>query len=152
RFSEHHDAIADADRLFQLVCNEDCGRAALPRQLEKSVAQFRSRHFVEMPESFIRKKNVGLHCKGARDRNALPHAAGQFMWVGIGEIAEAKPFEPGEGTLALFRLRQADKFERKPRIVERRTPRQEPVLLKDGRNLPTEIIEVGMRAFVSDMD
>src|SRR5215470_344593 len=105
-----------------------------------------------MPEGLIREQNVGLHCKGTRDRNALPHAAGQFMWVGIGEIAETKSLQPGEGTFALFRLRQADKFEWQPRIVERRTPWEQAVLLEDGRDLPTEMIEIRMWTLVSDMD
>ena len=43
-----------------------------------------------MTEGLIREKNIGLDCKGARNRHALAHAAGQFVRVGIREIAESK--------------------------------------------------------------
>src|SRR6185369_17285178 len=94
-------------------------------EFEKGFAQFRRRHFVEMAEGLIRKQNVRPDSECTGNRHALAHPAGQFVRVGIGEIAEPKPFEPGESAFALFRLWQADEFEWEPRIVERRTPRQE---------------------------
>src|SRR5215471_12353645 len=105
-----------------------------------------------MAERFVREEDVRLDGKGAGNSNALAHAAGQFVRVSIGEIAEPKSFEPGEGALALFWLWQADELEWKPRIVERRTPRQEAVLLEDGRDFSAEMIEIGMRAFIADAD
>src|SRR5262249_8299382 len=46
----------------------------------------------------------------------------------------------------------ADELERKPRVVQRRAPRQETILLKDGRDFSPEMIEIGMRAFIADPD
>src|SRR5215470_20035485 len=105
-----------------------------------------------MAERFIREKYVRLDGKGAGNSNALAHTAGQFVRVSIGEIAEAQSFEPGKGAFVLFGLWQADELEREPRIVERRAPRQEPVLLEDGRDFSAEMIEIGMRAFIADAD
>src|SRR5262249_18515854 len=105
-----------------------------------------------MAERFIREKYVRLDGKGAGNSNALAHTAGQFVGVSIGEIAEAQSFEPGKGAFVLFGLWQADELEWKPRIVERRTPRQEAVLLEDGRDFSAEMIEIGMRAFIADAD
>src|SRR5262245_16179317 len=74
------------------------------------------------------------------------------MGIGVGELAQAKPVEPVECTFALLRLGQANELERKPGIVESRAPRQQSVLLEDGCNLAAEIIEIGVRTSVADMD
>ena len=74
------------------------------------------------------------------------------MRIGIGELAQAKAVEPGQCTLALPFLGQADQLEWQPRIVERRAPRQQAVLLEDGCDLAAKIVEVGMRTSIADMD
>src|SRR5262249_34314918 len=99
-----------------------------------------------------REKYVRLDGKGAGNSNALAHTSGQFVRLSIGEIAEAQSFEPGKGAFVLFGLWQADEVEWKARIVERRTPRQEAVLLEDGRDFSAEMIEIGMWAFIADAD
>ncbi len=152
RLAEHHDAVADADRLFQLMRDQDRGRAAFARQRQEGLAQFRRRHLVEMAEGLVGQQDIGLHREGARDRHALAHAAGQFVRIGIGELAEAQPVEPGQRALALLVLRQADQFERQLGVVERRAPRQQAVLLEHGGDPAAEMIEVGVRALVADAD
>src|SRR5262245_25724567 len=74
------------------------------------------------------------------------------MGIGLGELAQAKPVEPVECTFALLGLGQANKLERQPGIVEGRAPRQQSVLLEDGCDLAAEIVEIGVRTSVSDMD
>ena len=150
RLAEHDDAVADADGFFQLMRDQDRGRAALARQRQKRVAQFRRRHFVEMAEGFVGQHDVGLHREGAGDGDALAHAAGQFVRKGIGEAAKAEPVEPGERALALLVFRQADQFERQLGVVQRRAPGQQPVLLEHGGDAAAEEIEVGVRALVAD--
>ena len=134
RLAEHDDAVADADRFFQLMGDQDRGRAAFTRQCEESLAQFRRGYLVEMTEGFVRQQDVRLHRESARDCHALAHAAGQFVRIGIGELPEAKTLEPGEGALALLVFGQADEFERKLGVVQRRAPGQQAVLLKHGRD------------------
>jgi len=75
-FAEHDHAVADADGFFQLMRDQDRGRAAFTRQRQKSLAQFRRRHLVEMAEGLVGQQNVGLHHESARNRDALAHAAG----------------------------------------------------------------------------
>src|SRR4029453_14787243 len=74
------------------------------------------------------------------------------MGIGIGELAQTKSVEPGKRTLPLLVLRQANQLARQTRIVECRTPGQQPVVLEDGCDLSAEIIEIGARTSVSDMD
>ena len=152
RLAEHDDAVADADRFFQLMGDQDRGRAAFARQRQKGLAQFRRRHLVEMPERFVRQQDVRLHRESARDCHALAHAARQFVRIGIGELPEAKTLEPGEGALALLVFGQADQLERQLGVVQRRAPGQQAILLEHGRDPAAKMVEVGMRAFVADMD
>ena len=110
--------------------------AAFARERQKRFAQFRRRHFVEMPEGLVGQQDVGLHHEGPRDRHALAHAAGQFVRIGVGEIGRAQPLQPRQRALALLGLGQADQFERQLDVVERRAPRQQAVLLEHGGDLP----------------
>ncbi len=132
--------------------DQNRGRAALAGEVKERFAQLRRRHFVEMAEGLVGEQDLRLHRKRARDRHALAHAAGQFVRIGIGELTETEPVQPGQAALALFVLRQADKLEWKPRIVERRAPGQQPVLLEDSRDAPAEGVKIGVRAFVADVN
>ena len=50
--------------------------------------------------------------------------------------AEAERLSQRSARVALLLLGQADQLQRQLGIVERRTPRQQPVLLEHGRDLP----------------
>src|SRR5262245_42620227 len=105
-----------------------------------------------MAEGFIGEQNFRLHGKGTRDCHALAHATGQFVRISIGELAETEPVQPRQAALALLSLRYADELKREARIVECRTPGQQPVLLENGRYAATEEVKIGVRALVADMD
>ena len=66
------------------------------------------------------------------------------------KLAEPQPVEPGERAVALLGFGQADQLERQPRVVQRRAPGQQAVLLEYGGDLAAEMIEVGVRALVAD--
>ena len=117
RLAKYHHAIADADGFLELMGDQDRCRAAFARQRQECFSQFRRRDFVEMAEGLVGQQYVGLYHKGARDRHALAHAAGQFMRECIGETAEPQALEPGQRTLALFGLRDTDQFERQLGVV-----------------------------------
>ncbi len=102
RLAEHHDAVADADRLFELVGDEDRGRAAFPREFQEGVAQFRGRHLVEMTEGLVGQAECRAAPQSPRDGDALAHAAGQFVRIGVGEVAKPQPVEPGQRAIALL--------------------------------------------------
>src|SRR6185437_13988547 len=72
--------------------------------------------------------------------------------IGIGEFGEAQFVEPGERALALLGFRHAGELERQLGVVERRAPRQQPVLLKHGGDLAAEGVEVSGGALAADQD
>jgi hypothetical protein len=53
RFAEHHDAVVHADGFFQLMGDQDGGRAAFARQRQERLAQFRRCHLVKVAERFV---------------------------------------------------------------------------------------------------
>ena len=61
-----------------------------------------------MAECLVGQQNIRLHHEGARDRHPLAHAAGKLVRIGIGEMFEAQPFQPGQRALALLVFRQPD--------------------------------------------
>ncbi len=74
------------------------------------------------------------------------------MRIGIGELPQAQTLQPSQRALALLVLAHADQFERQLGVVECRAPRQQPVLLEHGGDFAAEMIEVGMRVLVADLD
>src|SRR5262245_7071715 len=105
-----------------------------------------------MAEGLIGEQDFRLHRKGPRDCDALAHATGQFVRISISELAETEPVQPRQAALALLSLRYADELKREARIVECRTPGQQPVLLEDGRYAATKEVKIRVRAPVADMD
>jgi len=75
RFAEHNNAVADADRFFELMGDENRSRAGFARQFEERFAQFSRGHFVEMTERLVRQHDIGLDREGPRNRHTLAHAA-----------------------------------------------------------------------------
>ena len=141
-------AMASSNWCVIRIAVEPHSRASSRKVSRNSAAVTSSR----WPKASSASMISGCDREGARDRHALAHAAGQFVRIGIGELAEAQPVQPGQRALALLGFRQADQFERQLGVVERRAPGQQAVLLEHGGDLAAEMIEVGMRALVADKD
>src|SRR4029077_637654 len=116
------------------------------------MAELGSGYFVEVAESFVGQQNVRSDRKGARDGDTLSHASGQFVRIGIRELAQAKAVEPHQRALALLLFRKTDELKRQPCIVECETPGQQSVLLEDGRDPAAKMVEIGVGTLVADMD
>src|SRR5215472_12502479 len=72
---EHDQPPAEAQRLLDRMRDEDGGRAGLAQQLAEFVAQRVAGVLVERAERLVAQQQVGLAREGARDRDALAHAA-----------------------------------------------------------------------------
>src|SRR5919108_5735906 len=53
RFAERDDPVADTDRLFELMRDQDGGATAFARERQKRLAQFGCRDLVEMTERLV---------------------------------------------------------------------------------------------------
>ena len=85
-----------------------------------------------MAERLVREQQPWLGHKGAGERNALAHTAGQFMRISADKLGQPKAIEPGPRTVRLLARVAAEQLKRQPYIVERRTPWQQAILLKHG--------------------
>ncbi len=89
---QQHDAVAEADRLADVVGDEQHGEAALaPDPLELVVEQVAG-HGVERAEGLVHQQDVGLLGERPGQRDPLAHAAGQL----VGPLASPKPLEVHE--------------------------------------------------------
>ena len=86
--AEHDDAIAEIDRLFEIVGDEDDGDLLFGRELQDLVLQALPRHGVERAERLVHQQELGLLRQAARDLHALLHAAGKLAGELILGVAE----------------------------------------------------------------
>src|ERR1700726_2346848 len=86
---QHHDAVADLQRLADRMGDEDRGLAVFLDQPDEFRAQPPRRGFIERRERLVAQQDIGIGRKGAGDRDALTHAAGQRVRIIV--LVPAKP-------------------------------------------------------------
>src|SRR5215831_5491367 len=89
----HRDLVAEIDGLGQAVGDEHdgfSGRGPDPQQL---VTHGHPRLLVERGERFVHQKHRRVLHQPARDRDALLHAAGEFVRMAFAETFEANEFQ-----------------------------------------------------------
>ena len=71
---------------IEWVTNSTREPRVLP-ELQQLLLHLAPRQRVERGEGLVHQQDVGLHRHGARNGDALLHAAGQRVRIGIGELA-----------------------------------------------------------------
>src|SRR5690242_11920529 len=102
RALEHDQAAAEAQCLLDRVGNEDAGGAGLAQKVAELVAQRIAGVLVERAERLVAQQDVRLAREGARDRDALAHAAGQGVREIILVAGEPELGEPGAADCQAF--------------------------------------------------
>ena len=101
------DAVADADRLIEVVGDENGGLAEVLGQLAELVLQLAADQRVERAERLIHQDDFGIGGQRAGEADALLHAARELAGVALHPVAEADLAERGLGgaiALGLWRL------------------------------------------------
>src|SRR5690606_29786473 len=108
------------------------------------------RHLVERPEWLVHEQQARLLSEGARDRDALLHAARELIGAMVAEVGQ--PDEVGELLRALgpLRVRHAVQLERERDVLQDGPPRPEAGLLK--RDAVLLIESRGFRALAEDFE
>ena len=83
------DAIAEIDRLFEIVGDEDHGGVAGAHQRQHLVLQALPRHRIERAERLVHQQRLRLLRQAARDLQALLHAARHLRRIFFGMIGQA---------------------------------------------------------------
>ena len=126
-----HDAVGHADGLADVMGHQDDGLVLGREDAGDLVGQREPRLVVERRERLVEQQEIGLRAERARERRALPHAAGKLVRQAVHEFAEA--VAPQQ----LFRRGGAPCACRKPSssapisdVVQHRPPFEQRVLLE----------------------
>ena len=92
------DAGADLQRLVEIVADEDDGALQLPLQLEQLVLQLGADQRIERRERLVHQQDRRVGGEGARQADALLHAAGQLVRVLAGPLARGRPARAASST------------------------------------------------------
>ena len=84
----HHHAVGQEDRLLDRMGDEQHGQAGALPDVEQLVLQALARHRVERAERLVHQHHLGVVGEHAGDRDALLHAAGQLVRIGVGEALQ----------------------------------------------------------------
>ena len=132
RAGDHGDAIAEIDRLLDIVGDEykaRSGRVTKPVQL---VLQLRLGHGIECGKRFVHEQNGGAQSQRARDLHALLHAAGKLPRIVVAVPVQADEPQRLVHPLVDFAPRQLA-FQSEGDVAGHRPPLQQSVriVLKD---------------------
>ena len=81
------DAVAELQRLVEVVADEDDGLVELLLEIEKLVLELVADQRIERRERLVHEQDVGVGGEGARQADALLHAAGKLVRVLVGPFA-----------------------------------------------------------------
>ncbi len=91
--SENKDTIAQRNGFIDRMSDVQHGFPAVFRQLTELGPQRRAGNFIEMAEGLVRQQNGGIAGQRPSQSDALAHAAGQFVRVGVFEPAEPEALQ-----------------------------------------------------------
>ena len=84
----HHHAVGDFERLFLVVGDEDRGDVDFGMQRAQPLPQFLAHLGIERAERLVEQQDARLDRERARQRDALPLAAGQLAGIAVGQPVE----------------------------------------------------------------
>ena len=102
----YHHLVGEEDRLLDRMRYKQHGQARALLDFEQFVLKPFPAHGVERAERLVHQDDLGIVREHARDRDALLHAAGELMRIGIDESLQPHQFdEMIDGLLELRRGR-----------------------------------------------
>src|SRR6516162_4576506 len=84
---QHHDPVAEPDRLPHVVRDEQYGQPPVHADPVELVVQQVPGHSVQGAERLVHEEHVGVGGQRPGHRHPLPHAAGQLVWPLVAEAA-----------------------------------------------------------------
>ena len=114
-FAEHDDAIGEQHGLLDVVGDDEDGLGGngfLAPELEQFAAKILGGKDIEGGERLVHEKDFGLDDQGAGKADALLHAAGELLGIGLLEAVETDGVEDFEAALAALEGADAARLER----------------------------------------
>ena len=148
---EADDAVAEVDRLLEVVGDEEDCRPGRARDFEHLVLEALAGHRVKRAERLVHHQRRGLLRETARDLEPLLHAAGHLRGIFLRVGEEADPLQQfSDARLALAAWRR-HRLERQRDIAGGGAPRQQRlgIVLEHDRDVPARPLD--RRAGESDL-
>lgn len=131
----HHDALAEKDRLVDIVRDEDHADAEFLPQAQQLVLQRGARDGVDRREGLVHQQDLGLVDQGAGHGNPLAHAAREFVRVAIRHLRQTDDIEEAPGLVPAFGLADATHLQAELDVLPHRHPGKQRILLEDDAAL-----------------
>src|SRR5471032_3100263 len=126
----HQHPLAEVDRFFYAVRNENDGLAGLLPDAQQLVLQSLAGLRVERCKRLVHEQHLRVVRQGARNCNPLLHAARQLMRIAIRERSQSDQIKIMASPLGTLRLGYALRLKTELNIALRRLPRKQCVLLE----------------------
>ena len=137
-FAEHDDAIGEQHGFLDVVGDDEDGLGRdgfLAPELQQFTAQILGGEDIEGGEGLVHEKDFGLDDQGPGKADALLHAAGEFLGIGLLEAVEADGVEDFEAALAALEGVDATSLERGFHVLIDGEPGEESEALKDDGDI-----------------
>ena len=131
---QHDHAIRQQHRLFNIVRDDENGASRhllTEPELEQFIAQVFRREHIERGEGLIHEQDFGLHHQGAREADALFHAAGKFFRIGALKAIQSDGVENTQCAFMAIEGGHSASFERGFDVVEHGQPWEQSKTLED---------------------
>src|SRR6185312_7988518 len=128
--AHHRDAVAELDRLGDVVGDEQRRLVQGAADLQDLVAEQHARLLVERREGLVHQQDLRPRGQRARDRRALAHAARELGRKALGEAVEPDEVQKVGGALQPLAPWHARHLERKGDILDAGEPGESRLLLE----------------------
>ena len=98
------DAVAELQRLVQVVGNEYDGLVEFVLEPQKLVLHLPADQGIQSTERLVHKKDVGVHGQSPGQSDPLLHTARQLAWIGLFPATQPHQVQHLFGTGVAFRL------------------------------------------------
>ena len=146
------DVVADLQRLFEVVADEDDRLLQRRLKLQELVLQLGADQRIERRERLVHQKDRRFGGEGARQADALLHAARQLMRVFLRPLVEADQLQLPVDPLLALGVRHAGKFQPEADILLDRAPGQQRELLEHHGDLSLADAAQRVGVAIGDVD
>ena len=147
--AHHHDPIAEAERLGQVVRDEHHRLAGLGLQSDHLVLHVAPDQGIERAEGLVEQQHLGIERERAGEADALLHASGELVGVLVLEAGQSDELDHLLCTRGPLRLGHALDLETERDVLDDAAVREQAEVLEDHRDgaaaQRTQLVGVGAR-------
>ncbi|MEY9542881.1 hypothetical protein ABIE85_005941 [Bradyrhizobium diazoefficiens] len=135
---QHHDAVGEPRRLFEIVRDIDRAHAAVGEKADEVLHQQLAGLRIQRRERLVHQQDGRPDRQRPRNPDALAHAAGELLWIGLAKIGQAGAAQRILDQRAALRRRELGVQQREFNVLlDRRPGQQRKILEHEGERIET---------------